>query len=156
MERSSALPPIDEVREQSTMQIITVSTKPFRRETVKTSLCVVSEGGKRSNVVSSLITFDDKRVKGYMPSKVWWNDRDECFDVLFYVNSSLPKSVRPFKDNTYLLYVYPQYGQTLEYDVNIRVFIDQVKTNVGMAHVFMFGDESYHAITMTPNKDIEL
>jgi hypothetical protein len=143
----SGLPPLQEVVEQVTMRIITVNTNSMPKVVKETTLTVTNERGHKSNVVAPIIEITDSRVQGFMPSKIWWNDSDDSFDILFYVNNSLPKAVRPFKDKMYLMSFYPQ-SMTVEYDVNVRLFLDQIKTNAGMAFVVMFGDESYKSLVI--------
>jgi len=153
-EVTTSLPPIEEIRKQNTMRIITIDSSRYLCETKKTALDVVDIDGQIKSVYAKIIAIDDPRVNQFMPSKVVWNDKSEAFDVIFYVADSLPKAVRPFEGNTYLMYFYPNYGDEVHYDVTMRLFIDQVKTPHGLAMIVMFGDEVYNHVTLTPKKDV--
>lgn len=153
-QQSSGMPPIEEIREAQTMRIYTVNTSPFERKIVETTLIAANPNKvhKRRPIVATLIKLEDDRVKEYMPSKVWGNPVTSTafsqsptnFDVLFYVNASMPQTVRPFKENTYLLFFVPESEDVIEYDVNLRIFMDQVPVDgLGMTYVIMFGEETY-------------
>ena len=155
-EQQSILPSVEEVREEQTMKIITVSTLGLERERVKTTLTRTNKSLEISSVpiFTTLIRIDDEQVKEYMPSKVWCDDSLDIedmgarnFNILFYVNSTMPKIVRPFKTNTYFMYFVPERGDIIEYDVNIRLFMDQVHTkHAGLIYVVMFGEDEYAQI----------
>jgi hypothetical protein len=149
----SKLPPLEQVREETTMRIITVNTFSYPKTLMKTSMRQTGSRGAESVITAQVIKLTDPRIQGFMPSKVWWDDINRSFDILFYVNTTLPKAVRPFKDNTYFMYFYPS-GYVVEYDATMRVFIDQIKTNIGMAYVFMFGDETYNDIINDPDRKV--
>lgn len=164
----SGLPPLEQIREESTMRIITVNTSPFKRKQVETFMMVsndgkycsphasyavaVGSGLQPGPLVATLLHLDDERIKGFMPSKVWTFSSLFSmieFNILYYINTTLPKAVKPFKDNTYLMYFTPRPGDVIEYDVNVRFFMDQIMVpGVGMTYVVMFGDESYEDIVL--------
>lgn len=152
----SGMPPIEEVREANTMKIITVNTYHFEQTLVETALRTVHPDGTSDPLIANIMTISDERVKGFMPSKVWTNPKESIglppFNILYYVNSALPQAVKPFKDNTYLMYFRPKPEDVIEYDINLRIFMDQIQTNMGTVFVAMFGDEVAGEIVV---KDLE-
>ena len=154
--KQSGLPPLEDIREEQTMRIYTITTDKFERIQVETTLMVSHPDKAPRPLVATVIMIDDDRVKEYMPSKVWATaspfDRP-VFKVLYYINTSLPQAVKPFKDNTYLMYFIPDDDEVIEYDVNVRMFMDQVAVpGHGMVYVLMFGNESYDDIVV---KDLD-
>lgn len=152
-QQQSGLPSLEQVREEQTMRIYTINTKQFPSKRVETTLRLTNPVGTPNDrpMIGVLINIDDKRIKEFMPSKVWASEQTQrhevVFDVLFYVNTTLPKAVRPFKDNTYLLYFFPGYGDVIEYNAEMRIFMDQVHVpKFGTAYVIMFGEETYNDI----------
>lgn len=149
----TALPPLEEIREANTMRIIVVDSNDFAKEVLKTSMFSVGHDDEREPLYATVVKITDERVKGFMPSKVWWDDATEQFQLLYYVNPSLPKATKPFKDNTYMMYVYVDNCPELEYDLSMRLFIDQVNTVYGMMHVIMFGDETRDLLIIDDEKE---
>jgi hypothetical protein len=93
-----------------------------------------------------ILEIDDKRVRGYIPSKVWY-DKDGYINVLYYVSGGLPEAVRPFKGKTYLMWRYMELDKTLVYDGNIRMFMDQIMGYDGrMMYVWVFDEGSINDI----------
>ncbi|TFG98712.1 hypothetical protein E4H12_05285 [Candidatus Thorarchaeota archaeon] len=156
-EQKSVLPPIEEVREASTMKVVTVNTKQFEKTLVETALRAIHPDGTSDPLIANIMTIADERVKGFMPSKVWADLHPQHnwtgdFNVLYYVNPILPQAVKPFQDNTYLLYFHHNPNDVIEYDINLRIFMDQVPTHKGNVFVIMFGDETAGEIVV---KDLE-
>lgn len=163
--KSSGLPSIEKIREEATMRIITLNTAPFYRRQVETFMTVTNDRKtpslvtldgsglqSRNPLVATLLHLDDERIKGFMPSKVWadsYQSPQHELNILYYINTTMPLAVKPFKDNTYLMYFMPAPGDVIEYDVNVRFFMDQVMVpDLGMIYVVMFGDESYKDIVI--------
>ena len=147
----SRLPPLEKVRELNTMKIITVNTKMFESRIVETALTLtntLSEGPYSRPLVATLYKINDERVKGFIPTKVWVDVEDVTpyFNVLYYCTPTLPQAATPFKGDTYLMYFMPSEGDVVEYDFNIRFFMDQVpsiKHKGAVWFVAIFGDEVY-------------
>jgi hypothetical protein len=163
-QRQSILPGVEQVRDEQTMKIITVSTSGLKRQFVKTTLEISLPNASPNEppvpLYAYLVKLDDNRIKEYMPSKVWYDPSEKTglgtlhnFNILFYVNKTMPQTVRPFKENTYVMFFVPQKGEVIEYNCNIRLFMDQVLTEEGeMAFVIMFGEEEYGQIVVNMDK----
>ncbi len=111
-----------------------------------TNLEIEDKGtGKIWPLKAMVCEITDKRVLGYIPSKtfnVGWNE----FMLMFYINETLPDAVRPFKKRMFAMWAQLDYEEALLYDINIRLFMDQVKTDTGFVYFFIFGEDEYDSI----------
>ncbi len=87
----------------------------------------------------------NESVLGYVPSKIFNTGWDE-FLLMFYINDTLPEAVRAFKKKTYMMWAPICKHESLLYDVNARMFMDQIKTETGLIYVFLFDEDNYDLI----------
>lgn len=88
---------------------------------------------------------DNQATIGYLPTKIWCED--SAFQLLYYVSPDLPPAAKPFgTDPCYMFAVFPQRNEAVEYPSDIRIFIDQVMTPLGMAYVFIFGENQMNQV----------
>lgn len=149
----SALPPAEEIKYHNTMKMVRVklSDLPSRDVTFKLE-GVDAKTGERFSLSAPLHEIDDHIVRGYLPSKVWWRPEDDDVHFLFYVQESMPHEVRPFgTGKSYISAMYIGDHCTIEYEVGLHIFIDQVQTSEGTLYVFMFGEKEYKNAVMVSN-----
>lgn len=141
----SSLPSPEEVRAHNTMRMIRVRLTDLPYENVVTKLDCAFEGIEaRMPMLLMLHEVDDHPVRGFLPSKVWWRKEDNDLHFLFYVQPNMPAEARPFgTGKSYIGATYIDPTCTVEYEVGLRVFIDQVQTDEGTLYVFMFGENEY-------------
>ena len=147
----SSLPPPEEVYANLCIKIINL---PLHRcpsvEGVETTLNITSVlDGTTKPVITTLYTIDDKVVGEYLPSRVWFAGEDGV-TLLYYVSPSLPNQVRPFKDGKSYALVIPMDNimDTVDYNAELRLLIDQVETPSGISYVLMFADDVYDKIVI--------
>ena len=146
----SALPPIEEVRAHNVMKMVRLklSELPYHNGTFKFD-GVDRESGTRFPLIAPIYEIDDHIVKGFLPSKSWWRPEDDDVHLLFYVQESMPIEVRPFgTGKSYISAMYIGDHTTIEYEVGLHIFIDQVQTQTGTLYVFMFGEKEYKSVVM--------
>lgn len=146
----SALPPIEEIKKHNTMKMVRVKLSNLpSREVTFTIEGVNEESGEHFPIVVPLHEIDDHIARGYLPSKVWWRPEDDDVHFLFYVQESMPLETRPFgTGKSYIAAMYVSDSCTLEYEVGLRIFIDQVQTSNGTLYVFMFGEDEYKNVVV--------
>ncbi|MCK9371195.1 hypothetical protein M0R04_14885 [Candidatus Dojkabacteria bacterium] len=101
--------------------------------------------GKVWPLKAQLCEITESRVLGYIPSKTLntgWNE----FMMMFYINETLPDAARPFKKKMYAMWAPLYEYETLLYDINTRLFMDQIETNDGFVYFFIFGEDEYDSI----------
>jgi hypothetical protein len=141
MEELKSSLPFDEVKEalrQNTVTITSVSLSDYKMRKVLTN---IDRGDEPLSV--SLYTMDNEKVRGYMPSKVWW---DGGINMLYYTSPTMPVAARPFGDAPVYCFTTSLTGQDITYDANWRVFIDQIITPTGVLLMVMFDEETYRDI----------
>lgn len=153
----SNLPPVEEVlSESATMRIerVVVNQFPVERQ-VKTMLNL--EAGKIAvkGVHGDVYCVQDPRIQGYLPSKAWITFVDRfgipTIEMSFYVNETLPPSSRPFGDGPmYVLPLQVEPEETLSYDINTRVLIDQLMFGSKIWYIFCFGQKQYDQFIQKP------
>lgn len=138
--------PLEEAKAINTMTITTRLLKSFDHKRV-----LVNFDHNGEPVETTVYTLIDEKVAGYLPSKVWWDDKKDDLCLLYYVSQALPDQARPFGNKPVHCFVIDYDHGDVEYDPMWRVFIDQVKTPYGMMIVVMFNDDLYKQIV---NKEI--
>lgn len=138
--------PLEEAKAINTMTITTRLLKSFDHKRV-----LVNFDYNGQPVETTIYTLTDEKVAGYLPSKVWWDDKKDDLCLLYYVSPALPDQARPFGTKPVHCFVIDYDHGDVEYDPMWRVFIDQVKTPTGMMIVVMFNDDLYKQIV---NKEI--
>lgn len=150
--QNSALPDCGYVSEianvEPRMRIYRVALNSFESQVRETSIDMVNdETGMASTVVASVYKVDDLTINGFMPSKVWY---DGGFQLLYYVSPSLPDRARPFGyDPCYVFSVCVPDGESIVYDWNISLFIDQIMTSNGMLYLFICSEAELPKILRT-------
>ena len=147
----SVLPPAEEIKFHNTMKMVRVklSDLPSREVTFKME-GVNTKSGERFSLCAPLHEIGDQHIaQGYLPSKVWWRPEDDDVHFLFYVQESMPHEARPFgTGKSYISAMYIGDNTTVEYEVGLHIFIDQVQTPDGTLYVFMFGEKEYKNTVM--------
>ncbi len=146
----SALPPIEEIKAHNTMKMVRVklSDLPSHNGTFKFD-GVDQESGVRFPLIAPIYEIDDHIVRGFLPSKVWWRPEDDDVHFLFYVQGNMSHDARPFgTGKSYISAMYIGDRCTIEYEVGLHIFIDQVQTSTGTLYVFMFGEKEYKNAVM--------
>jgi len=154
VELKSHLPLVEEIMEEKRhcmMNVKNVSIHHDQWKVVKTLFEVRDEvSGEVYSFVGKLGILEDDCILGYLPSKIWVEGGDEgeieTFRFLFYINDSLPDQLRPFKEKTYVLWNLIKSNHTLLYDLNTRLFMDQIKTDIGWIYVMVFDEANYKLI----------
>lgn len=152
----SALPPIEETKAHNTMKMVRVklSELPSHNGTFKLD-AVDEDSGVRTPLVAPIYEIGDHLARGYLPSKVWWRPEDDDVHFLFYVQESMPYESRPFgTGKSYISAMYVGDRCTIEYEVGLHIFIDQVQTSTGTLYVFMFGEKEYTNTVLESEIDI--
>lgn len=139
---------IKEEIEMQRMRVTTISILPCRWKVVETNFDI-SYGMNPTTVPfrAEICELDEEEVRGYLPSKVWWEkvvgDKSArehgTFKLLYYVNEQMPQTVRPFGGKIYAMKAYVSDG-SLYYDSAIRMFVDQIMTDGGMVYFFIFDE----------------
>jgi len=143
----SNLPPFDQVVAQHTMRMERIVVEDFPSEVVDTLIDVsYSDGtGWPHHPAVRLYKVQCERIQGYLPAKVWFDARDKQLHMSFYCTPSLPDAARPFgNDPMYVFTLDVNQFTTVSYDVEARVFIDQLNIpNDTCRYVFVFGQSQY-------------
>lgn len=143
-ELSSFLPPV-EPTEVKRMRIERLHLQSFPMNRCKTKFTLANKG---ESIFAQVYKVDNESTRGFIPTKVW--SEDGQFHFLYYVSEFLPKAARPFGDDPcYVFCVYTKNGDVIEYDADIRIFIDQIQTPIGMAYVFIFGETEMRRVLAT-------
>lgn len=147
----SAMPPAEEIKFLNTMKMVRMKLSDVPARDVTFKFEGVNEStGERFSISAPLHVIDDHVVQGYLPSKVWWRPEDDDVHFLFYVQESMPLTSRPFgTGKSYISAIYIGDTTTIEYEVGLHIFIDQVQTSAGTLYVFMFGEKEYKNVVMT-------
>ncbi len=142
----SNLPDFNEVKDAIRLRIEQVNVALCPSENVRVAFDLVN--GDRSEPASvRLYKIDDDRVNGHLPSKVLINQYGEPV-LIFYVSSSLPAQLRPFEGQAVYVFLIEDVNATVEYDGELRVFIDQVVTPRGITYIVMFGESQLNEIVL--------
>lgn len=158
----SLLPLPDEIlkeKRQRMMRVEIVNIKHSSGECVKTFFELRNNitGEFIGSLYGAVCEIDDSRVIGYLPSKIWYEDISsivkplDCalggvFNLLYYVNDTLPVGIKPFSDKMYLFWSYLDPLETLMYDIDIRMFMDQIKFKDDMVYIMIFDEANYKLI----------
>lgn len=143
------MPPVDVVRAQHTMKMERIIVQNFPFEKRETLVDIISRSGTSTRAIVNLYNVDDDRTRGYLPSKVW--KVDGSTEMVFYCTPSLPAGARPFGEGPMYVFELLVGSQvTVEYDVEARLFVDQVVTPNGVWYVFVFGEDQLGKIIAQP------
>lgn len=138
----------DDIRKQVAMSMRTVGL--HSNSIVKSTLAVQTNMEDAQSAHGFLSVISDDDVRGYLPSRVWYDNASGVFRVSYYTNPTLHVNARPFKDgNTYVLVFMPEEDKVYQYPEDWRVFIEHVVCPVapiGIAYVMIFGEEMYSEI----------
>lgn len=145
IELQSSMPPSAGVRAASSLSIRRVLLCDHLKDTVTTHF-TFTLGTFSGRLVGKLYSVDLDAVRGYLPTKILC--AYEQLEALYYTNPSLPNAVRPFKEGKTHFLVIPaaSVDMVVEYDMELRILIDQVVINNTIHYVVVFGDEQYHDV----------
>jgi hypothetical protein len=83
-------------------------------------------------------------ARRYLPSRVYWDENEDCFCLLYYTNPAINTPRFAGEDETvYAFAIALDPEVELMYDMHARVFIDQIKIGTKMFCLFFFGDRDY-------------
>lgn len=137
----------DDIRKQVAMSMRTIGL--HNNGIVKSTLAIQTNTGVET-ALGYLSVISDENVRGYLPSRVWYDRDAGVFRVSYYTNPTLHVNARPFKDgNTYVLVFMPEEDTVYQYPEDWRVFIEHVvypPAPIGIAYVMIFGEEMYNEI----------
>lgn len=156
----SNLPPIEQIESDYVMKIERLIVNDYPVQPVRTLLDLKSTvfGFRVQNLMVDLYKVWEPRVLGYMPSKVWITDVSDQgiprLEMSFYVNNTLPAQSRPFGDQPmYVFAIQVEPTETIEYNVETRVFIDHIMYNGKVWYLFCFGQDHYNGIIAQSQPD---
>jgi hypothetical protein len=145
----SNLPPAAEIREAIRIRIeqVIVNQHPWELEHVAFDQIV---NGATLDTYTPVYKVEDTRIDGQLPSKAFFNANDELI-LTFYCSPSLPNRARPFAGGpVYVMWFNVPTGTTIEYDGEVRLFIDQVQgSDHTIRYIVMFGQEQYEQIVLS-------
>lgn len=151
----SSLPPAEQIKQQRTVRIIR-HVLVFKDSVIDNNfyckallhLDVSSDFWcERNAVTAKIYKINNDVVKGYIPSKMWFN-RNNDIEMLFYVSDHLPERARPFaKQDMYVAVFEVDGDECIEYDIETTMFIDQLITSDHhVFYVIVFGQDQYDKI----------
>lgn len=143
----SNLPDPDEIRREIRMTIkqVIVADNPY--ETVRIAFDEVV-GEDRVPSLVKLYKLEDADIVGYLPSKALINEWGDLV-LIFYVSPSLPDRARPFAGGpVYVCVLDVDHRTPIEYDGELRCFVDQISSEHGIKYVIMFGEKQYDQIVI--------
>lgn len=147
MNELSSFLPLIEPHDTPKMRIERITLESFPSHRCKTNIHLATSVGT-SPIFAHVYKIDNPLTNGFIPTKVW--HADDSLQFLYYVSKFLPPAARPFGDDPcYVFVVYTRDGDAVEYDADIRLYIDQVLTPCGMAYVFIFGEQEMRRMLAT-------
>lgn len=142
---TSSMPPIEQVKDLYTMKMERIVVEDYPWKQCDTHIDIRVRGSGEVRAVVDLYTVSEPRVQGYLPSKVWMSrtrDLSHVTEMVFYCNPTLPDGARPFGDGPmYCWMMAVSSDMTVEYDVEARVFVDQVVFEGAVWYVFVCGED---------------
>lgn len=124
------------------MKMERIVVDSYQSEVRDTYIDLVARTGERVAASVTLYTVTEPRTTGYLPSKVWIEQATGNMEMMFYCNPTLPAGARPFGDGPmYVWKVAVGSDITVEYDVEARVFVDQVLWRETVWYVFVCGEQ---------------
>ena len=171
----SSMPDFEEIRMERTMQIYQINTSRYRWVMpVETLIDIREPDGSRAKLVTHVTIVDDQQIKGYLPSRCWFDGNDDL-RMTFYATPSLPPAARPFGEGPlYVFWIDVRDGQVIEYDIDTTVFIEHMANPLfwdhdddratGVRYVFVCGPKgvptvfAQHSIDrmVEPDRGIEM
>lgn len=160
----SSMPDYEEIRMERTMQIFQINTSRYRSVwPVETLIDIREPDGSRAKLVVEVTIVDDQRIKGYLPSRCWFDGNDDL-RMTFYATPSLPSAARPFGDGPLYVFCHElKDGQVVEYDIDTTVFIEHMANPLfwdydddratGVRYVFVCGPKGVS--TLFPQESID-
>lgn len=145
----TSLMSVEEARNIYNMRIEGIVLNDYWTESdVESSFDVQTLTGDVTPAMFKLYKVDEDRVRGYMPSKILYDPMLDSLVCTFYCNDTLPDRVRPFgTDAMYIAeYTPSSVTDTLMYNIEYRLFVDQVMTPSGIKYVFVFGQQTYEQV----------
>lgn len=152
MSELSNLPPADQVRDEVKIRIEQVDTRDCRYYTTeRVAFDYISSDSsvEPKEVTAKVFKITDPRITGELPSKVFFTDDGDMI-LTFYCSASLPNRARPFAGGPVYVFAFdaPR-GCTVEYDGDVRLFIDQMYVpGRGIVYVVMFGQDQYDRVVL--------
>lgn len=148
----SNLPPAAEIREAIRIRIEQVEVNRFPSSIEHVAFDQILQG-VTLETFAPVYKIEDPRIDGQLPSKAFFNAKDELI-LTFYCSSSLPNRARPFAGGpVYVMWFNVTSGVTVEYDGEVRLFIDQVQTTDGtIRYIVMFGQDQYDQVVISAPK----
>ena len=86
----------------------------------------------------------DKRIKGCVPNKVWWDDAAQQWQFLFYATEAIAQEDRPLKGNYSCVAILDStLYDSIGYHVESKLLIDQIRgQDNNMYYIIMFSESS--------------
>lgn len=141
----------DEERDLQTIKILNLCLSECTSSSHETNINIRPSrfAAEATNLTATVFKIEDEAVGGYLPTRVW-HDSTQIV-LLYYVSKSLPDTVRPFGKVTYAIVIPMSSTDTIvEYDLSLRVFIDQVISPSGeMFYTILFGQEVYDQLIVS-------
>lgn len=163
---TSNMPPAEEVAAEHTMMIHRVRVNDHPSKNVRTFLdrtirntATEQPRLKWEGLYVQLYEVSDARTNGYLPAKAWitglTDDDQPKIEMSFYVTPSLPPAARAFGDGPmYVFATAVDSNETIEYDVQARVFVDHIMHEGVCWYVFTFGKQTYDMIINPEDGDV--
>lgn len=159
----SCMPNVEDVVAQNTVRIerVCLGDMPSGPRTLK--LHTIKKGSSiEKRIYAEVYELADDRIRGYLPSKVWYRDPnvpvDEHFfgvfvHMVFYVSGAFPEHALPFGTGKAWMVVIPvDDDTTITYPVGTRIFIDQIQTPTQTLYTFVFGEDAYGDIVVNDDQ----
>lgn len=144
----SIMPTPDEIREQLFVKIIRFRKQITEANEVHT---LVRVGGQDAS--AQVVIIDDKRVNGYLPSKVRVvidaDGNANALDFVFYTSAAIAQRAKVFNDEQLCAFaiISSSAEEVIEYPVEANMLIDQQWVAGGkVAYIFVFPRSEWAAI----------
>lgn len=156
----SNLPNFEEMVAQHTVRIERLRLGDMTSSPRTLKLNTVTAGSSIEQPITvELYELNDDRVRGYLPSKVWYRDPgydvdERCYgdhiNMVFYTSGAFPDIAKPFGTGKAWMCVVPiDDYTTVTYPVGTRIFIDQIQTPTVTLYTFVFGEDAYDDIVIS-------
>jgi hypothetical protein len=140
------MPAFEEVKAEYTMRMIQVPLEhPIKQQSHFLNMDRVTPD-KTCGVWAMVYEIDDPALAGFCPAKVWTTD-DDTVVALFYATGAVIPVNRPFgTGSTYIAVFQVSPYETIEYNVDAKVAIQQIIVNHKLIYVVSFGQSEYDVI----------
>lgn len=152
-ELKSCMPGFEEVRSQYVMKMIQVRMSDLKCHGHKETFVEYSTGNdtNRKPLYATVYEVTDPRLVGFPPAKVWQQDGE--IYMLFYATEGAIHAGRPFGDSSVFIFAFSvDYDQVVEYDVGMKVLIQQIPFGPKTTYVFSFASSEYENVINDPQE----